>query len=382
MAIDNNNDITSNKDLQYGSSSSSSCPAFSSSSSSHSAFSGLLEAATKSFIDLDSIEELKKMHKRREEMDDAIDAIIDAIVTAKRKFPADSCGGYKQDVSLVKKDILSQGEFESQLQDKLEKEQREQVKRNIVVETIPNLDEKLDSSEVAGICNGIDVMDGKCKFSKKLVDQIAEEAKKEANKINADPKVLGSYVAPNSVKDCGKYFDLNDEPIAEEDEEKQQQQNNKKNIVEDSREKSILTWRSTWSSVLPKSTTTNSKLMAISSKMSKLTELINKINDLQHAFGDDVLDKVPFILKLMLGESFRKILWQEAEVLKQYGSLHNELHVGLLVAVEMLDPGPCSPESGIDVEWFVLDEVLLKLPMDKLLIAEELMLDINKNPDM
>ena len=85
----------------------------------------------------------------------------------------------------------------------------------------------------------------------------------------------------------------------------------------------------------------------------------------------------------MLGASFRKILWHEAEVLKQYDGLPKEkTHVGLLVAVEMLDCSHCSSSSGINVEWFVLDEVLLKLPMDKLLIAEEMMLDVNKNPDM
>lgn len=118
-------------------------------------------------------------------------------------------------------------------------------------------------------------------FEKELQDKLEEEKAKEAKKeeceVKADPKVLGSYVVPNRVKDCGKYFDLDEAPAIEEK-----------------------------AAPIP--------LIESKFNWSKFDWMANEMPAIKKEFGNDVFVKLRLILQRVFGYDVENIFWKDTKI--------------------------------------------------------------------
>ena len=122
-------------------------------------------------------------------------------------------------------------------------------------------------------------------YEKELQDKLeAEKAEKKVNNIKADTKILGSYVVPNRVKDCGKYFDLNDEPIVEEKAEAK------------ANEPTLVPWH-------PLSD-------------AKFNWMANEMPAIRKEFGNDAFVKLRLILQKVFGYDVENIFWRDTKIVK------------------------------------------------------------------
>ena len=129
-------------------------------------------------------------------------------------------------------------------------------------------------------------------FEKELQDK-AEEAEKKANKIKADPKVLGSYVMPNRVKDCGKYFDLDDKPMIEE------------------------------------------KAVPIPLIESKFNWMANDMPAIRKEFGNDAFVKLRLLLQKVFRYDVENIFWRDTKIVEHKVKLNEASEYGIETCLQV-----------------------------------------------